>query len=102
MSIQIKIYDGQGLLLRCVTSVMEKDKLENLIKTFHVYIEKNHLFIVDNIWNSIVTKTYSYATDKSNLDKVREQAVSRKSRALDGICIDLTTFKASKYLKKRK
>ena len=102
MSIQIKIFDGEGIQLRCVTSLVEKGqgKPGNPVKTFHIYIEKNHLFIVDNIWNSLATKKYSYEKEKSDLKRTRELAIRSEAIERDGICIDLTSFKASENLKK--
>lgn len=106
MSIQIKISDrkdNNGILLECVTVTLEKpEKITTFSRRFHIYIENNHLFIVDNEWKALHTKTYSYAKEKANLEKTREEALAKKSRERDGICIDLCNIKMSRNLKRRK
>ena len=106
MSIQIGISDrkdSNGIMLKCVTVTLKKPEIiTTFSRNFHIYIEKNHLFIVDNEWNALHTKTYSYAKEKADLEKTREEALAKKPRELDGICIDLCNIKMSRNLKKRK
>lgn len=108
MGLQFKATNGDSFILVCWTSKTVKKDPNKWFqeKVFSVHIKDDHLFIVDNGWNSIAVKPYRYSRKKSGdyqwLGTLEKKAMGAKARKLDGICIDLNDNEECKSLKPTK